>query len=134
MNVLFNWSRKHNIKHCTFYRGRVTPHVSWVDETKAFDALATELGGLYRSVEGTLKKAEKKKKTLDAKAVVGCELGKKLDIVRDTFLDLKRISNDVVVMEAGLTKITDKLQVKAKALGTSDVAMENTQHIRYAAD
>ncbi|KAH8615821.1 hypothetical protein ERJ75_000546200 [Trypanosoma vivax] len=63
VNVLFNWSEKHNNKQCTFYRGRVTPHVSWVDETKAFDALATELGGLYRSVEGTLNSRKGKEDT-----------------------------------------------------------------------
>ncbi|KAG8342714.1 hypothetical protein TRVL_06462 [Trypanosoma vivax] len=68
------------------------------------------------------------------KVFIGCELDKKLDIVRDTFLGLKRISNDVVVMDAGLTKITDELQAKAKALGTSDVAVENTQHISHLTD
>ncbi|KAH8603809.1 hypothetical protein ERJ75_001784500 [Trypanosoma vivax] len=63
VNVLFILSKQHNITHYSFYRAKTDPQVSWLNETKAFDALATELGGLYRSVEGTLNSRKGKEDT-----------------------------------------------------------------------
>ncbi|KAH8620334.1 hypothetical protein ERJ75_000073300 [Trypanosoma vivax] len=134
VNVLFNLCKQHNIKHCDFYRDRVTPHVRWLNKIKTFDALEAKLDELYRSAEEALKKAQMEKNVFDEKVFIGCELEKKLDIVRDTFLGLKKIAEDVVAMEAGLTKIVDELQVKAKSLGMSDVAVADTQHVRHMAN
>ncbi|CCD19217.1 hypothetical protein, conserved in T. vivax, partial [Trypanosoma vivax Y486] len=134
VNVLFNLCKQHNIKHCDFYRDRVTPHVSWLNKTKTFDAVEAKLDELYRLAEETLKKAQMEKNVFDEKVFIGCELEKKLDIVRDTFLGLKKIAEDVTGMEAGLAQIADELQVKAKSLGMSDVAVADTQHVRHMAN
>ncbi|KAH8620227.1 hypothetical protein ERJ75_000077500 [Trypanosoma vivax] len=134
VNVLFNLCKQHNIEHCDFYEQKTDPQISWLNKIKTFDALEAKLDELYRSAEETLKKAQMEKNVFDEKVFIGCELEKKLDIVRDTFLGLKKIAEDVVAMEAGLTKIADELQARAKSLGMSDVAVADTQHVRHMAD
>ncbi|CCD19022.1 hypothetical protein, conserved in T. vivax [Trypanosoma vivax Y486] len=131
---LFNLCKQHNIEHCDFYERKTDPQISWLNKTKTFDAVEAKLDELYRSAEEALKKAQMEKNVFDEKVFIGCELEKKLDIVRDTFLGLKKIAEDVTAMEAGLAKIADELQVKAKSLGMSDVAVADTQHVRHMAN
>ncbi|KAH8608423.1 hypothetical protein ERJ75_001311400 [Trypanosoma vivax] len=132
VKALFDQSRPHDLGR--YGLSRIQEHLSSLSKTKGFDTLAAELEARYKSATEALERAQKEKQTFDEKVAVGCEMEKRLSIMRDTFLALRGIAGDVMTMEVGLSKMADELRTKAKALGVSVGMIRDTQHTKEAAN
>ncbi|KAH8604954.1 hypothetical protein ERJ75_001674500 [Trypanosoma vivax] len=114
---LLRVSEQHGVRYYDRYTERLHELYHFAREEDEFFTLRKQMREATRSVRKAQAAAEKQKHELGDRVLVGCEVERKLSVVREIFLALRHVAADVVNREAAL-------QERVAALRNSNAAPE----------
>ncbi|KAH8612806.1 hypothetical protein ERJ75_000485800 [Trypanosoma vivax] len=124
-NALFKLCEGH-AHLCMNYRDEVAQKMKLLTQVSKEHVKVVEARKSIDSTKKALEEAKKENHIINEKVAIGCDMEKRLNIMKDTFLALETITGHVIVMGVGLKKLTGELREKANALGMGGIAVGDT--------
>ncbi|KAH8615553.1 hypothetical protein ERJ75_000572100 [Trypanosoma vivax] len=130
VSELFNFSSIKNNTYILNYSKTLDKRMLPLKNGEGLSLLAEEVRKGFDLTKQKLKETHGRKQVFDVKVAFGCELEKRLNVIKDTFVALEFMLKGVLAREGILLRRATALQANATKLGVVVPGMDDTQGIR----
>ncbi|CCD18225.1 hypothetical protein, conserved in T. vivax, (fragment), partial [Trypanosoma vivax Y486] len=133
LTELLAFSKKWGIYYYGHYHEKLTGLLRDIEKVNQVKKLKEEIREGIKSTERAIEEFNRQKSIFDRKVEIGCEMERRLNVMKDTFAALHNVAKDVVVKADDLSRRASDLKTKASALGVEYVVVNDTARAKEAA-
>ncbi|KAH8609389.1 hypothetical protein ERJ75_001204900 [Trypanosoma vivax] len=130
---LFTFSKTTKTGRWENYHGKFSELLRDIKKVHQVKKLKEEIHEEIKSTERAIEEFNRQKSIFDRKMEIGCEMERRLNVMKDTFAALHNVAKDVVVKADDLSRRASDLKTKATALGVEYVVVNDTARAKEAA-